>query len=110
MKFTLCRAEDIDEPGSMGFEIDHDGDRIELFVVRKWDEFHAYINRCPHQGTNLDWQEHQFLDRGNDFIQCATHDALFEIPTGLCVNGPCVGASLEPVALSQADGELVVEF
>ena len=110
MKVTLCKASDIEDPGSRGFELESGDRTVELFVVHKWGEYHAYINSCPHRGTNLDWQEHQFLDRDKEFIQCSTHDALFEIPTGLCISGPCVGGHLTPLALEQSDGQLLVEL
>ncbi len=108
MKVQLCSTDSIEDPGSHAFSIEHDNKRIDLFVVHQWGEFHGYINSCPHTGVNLEWQEHQFLDRGNEFIQCSTHDALFEIPTGLCIHGPCVGASLEPVTLEISDGNIEV--
>jgi len=70
-----------------------------LFVVHKDGAFTAYINSCPHTGVNLEWQQDQFLDLDNAFIQCSTHDALFEVDSGICIAGPCVGDSLEPVEL-----------
>lgn len=109
-RYTLCNTDDIPDPGSMGFEIDHAGDTVELFVVNQHGDFFGYINSCPHTGANLEWQEHQFLDMDNAFIQCSTHDALFEIPTGLCVKGPCAGEHLSPVTLLRQDGELSVEL
>jgi nitrite reductase/ring-hydroxylating ferredoxin subunit len=35
----------------------------------------------------------------NMFIQCSTHDALFEVDSGTCVAGPCIGDALQPVEL-----------
>lgn len=55
---------------------------------------HAYANVCPHAGRRLDWAPGQFLlDRGR--LVCAAHGACFALDTGLCVSGPCVGASLQ---------------
>lgn len=39
---------------------------------------------------------------------CATHGALFEPATGRCVAGPCRGATLEPVAVREDGGAVVV--
>jgi len=94
----------------MGFSL-HQGDHtVELFVVHHGGQFHAYLNRCPHTGANLEWLEHQFLDMDKAFIQCATHDALFEIDSGHCIAGPCAGDRLTPVALTTVDGRLYAQL
>ena len=46
----------------------------------------------------------------NMFIQCSTHDALFEIDTGLCIAGPCVGDSLDAVDLIIENGQISVQL
>jgi len=106
MKHALCKTQHIDDPGSMGFEFEHQGEPVALFVVRRDGRFYGYINSCPHTGVNLEWQENRFLDMENTFIQCATHDALFEIDTGACIAGPCVGERLKTVDLIEQNGEL----
>ena len=99
MSITLCQTDEIPDPGSKSFEIDINGIASDIFIVHKDWVFTAFINTCPHTGVNLDWQEDQFLDMDNTYIQCATHDALFEITSGECVSGPCVGEYLTPVEL-----------
>ena len=106
MHISLCQINEISDPGSRGFDVEHAGRMISLFVVHKDGMFHAYINRCPHTGVNLDWQEHQFLDLDTNFIQCSTHDALFEINSGTCISGPCVGDALTPIELNNENGSL----
>ena len=110
MTIPLCQTEEISDPGSKSFEIEQGRRKLSLFVVHKDGKFSGYINSCPHTGVNLEWQEDQFLDMDNMFIQCSTHDALFEIDTGLCIAGPCVGDSLEPVDLVIEDGQLSVQL
>ena len=104
MSYELCKSDDIEDPGSRGFEIKHGRRLVSLFVIRKDGEITAYINSCPHTGINLEWQEHRFLDADGMYIQCATHDALFETGSGLCIAGPCNGQSLTPVAIEVIDG------
>jgi len=104
--FPLCTSDEINDPGSKSFEIKQGRKHISLFVVHKDGIFKAYINSCPHTGANLDWQEDQFLDMDNMFIQCSTHDALFEIDTGACIAGPCIGDSLQVVELVIEDGQI----
>ena len=108
MTISLCRTNEINDPGSKGFEIEHNGHTINLFVVHKDGEFHAFVNSCPHTGVNLDWQEDQFLDMENTFIQCSTHDALFEITSGECIAGPCVGKSLSTIKLNIRNNSLYI--
>ena len=110
MATPLCQTDDIPDPGSKAFELKQGRKTISLFVVHKDGSFSAYINSCPHTGVNLEWQEDQFLDMDNMFIQCSTHDALFEIDTGVCIAGPCVGDSLETVELLIENGQVSAQL
>ncbi len=110
MKYSLCQTSDIADPGSKAFELDFHGQPLAVFVVHSNASFHAFVNRCPHTGVNLEWQEDQFLDLDQAFIQCSTHDALFEIDSGLCIAGPCVDESLQSLPLSQENGILWLEI
>ncbi len=110
MATPLCQTDDIPDPGSKAFELKQGRRTISLFVVHKDGSFKAYINSCPHTGVNLEWQEDQFLDMDNMFIQCSTHDALFEIDTGACIAGPCVGDSLETVELLIENGQISAQL
>lgn len=76
------------------------------FVVRHRNRFHAYLNRCPHLGIELNWMPDRFLDADRCFIQCATHGALFTIDDGQCIAGPCAGDQLVALELQQCDGQL----
>ena len=78
------------------------------FVVKRDGQIYAYLNRCPHLGVELNWQEDQFLDSEGALIQCATHGALFLIEDGRCVSGPCLGEYLTPVDVSVEQGYIVV--
>lgn len=91
----LCRLDDLADPGARSFTLRMLNDRIEdIFLVRRGTEVFAYRNHCPHTGSPLDWQPHQFLNLERTLIQCATHSALFRINDGHCVSGPCVGQAL----------------
>lgn len=100
----LCAIHSVPEGETRGFDVP--GHR--LFVVRKDLQCHVYRNSCPHQGVQLHWMEDKFLDRSGQYIQCSTHGALFEIATGRCIEGPCLGRSLEAVDSEQRDGKLYV--
>ncbi len=110
MTIPLCQTDEISDPGARSFEINQGRRTVSLFVVHKDGDFNAYINSCPHTGANLEWQENQFLDMDNSFIQCSTHDALFEIDTGMCIAGPCVGEGLQPVDLVIENGQISAQL
>lgn len=105
----LCRLDALNDPGSRGFDIERDGRREEIFVVRRASQAFAYRNRCPHTGAPLDWREHEYLDESGEFIQCANHAALFRIEDGVCVSGPCRRQSLQAVALRLEDGNILLD-
>jgi nitrite reductase/ring-hydroxylating ferredoxin subunit len=89
----LCRLDDIEDPGSKGFE-QIDGEKP-FFVVRRGTDVFAYRNSCPHYGAPLDWKPDAFLSYEKDRILCSMHSALFNIDDGVCTDGPCPGQALE---------------
>jgi nitrite reductase/ring-hydroxylating ferredoxin subunit len=76
------------------------------FVVRFRGKACAYVNRCPHQGTELDWQPGEFFEMTGLYLVCSTHGALFAPNSGFCVAGPCRGAFLEPLELREHEGQV----
>ena len=105
---TVCRLDDLEDPGSSGFSVNSSGELMDIVVVRQRERVYGYLNSCPHIGGPLDWVSGQFLDLDREYIQCATHAALFRITDGLCVHGPCAGDALTPVPLVVEDGEVVL--
>ena len=106
----LCTLDDIEDGGSRGFSIDTPQGCSELFVVRTGKSVFAYRNRCPHTGGPLDWVTDQFLSIDSDWIQCATHAALFRIEDGVCIKGPCAGQALTPVAVEIIAGWVIADL
>ncbi len=102
---VLCRLDDIPDPGGKGFA---PPDRSRFFVVRVGGAVWGYVNSCPHQGVNLDWNPDRFLTYDKHLIQCATHGARFVIETGRCIAGPCRGRALTPVAVRIVNGAVVL--
>ncbi len=99
---------DLDEPGSRGCRLEG-MDGVPFFLVRKDGQLHAYRNRCPHTGAPLEWLPHQFLDLDNSFIECAIHGALFRTDNGYCLRGPCVGQSLQALAVREKGDQIQVD-
>lgn len=105
--YKLCQLDEIAENSSKGFALDKKQTEASVFVVRQQDNIHVYRNHCPHLGLPLEWMPDQFLDRDGQYIQCATHGALFRIRDGYCVSGPCPGDSLTPVPF-QIEGKSII--
>lgn len=103
----LCPLADLPEGTSRGFP-PSPGGFTGLFAVRRDGAVHVYVNSCPHIGTPLDWAPDRFLSRDGARIVCATHGAEFEIATGACISGPCLGDCLERVMIRIEDGILFV--
>ena len=78
------------------------------FAVRHCGAVRAYVNRCPHSGTELDWQPGEFFEETGLYLICSTHGALFEPGSGLCIAGPCRGESLEALAIRERGGQVVL--
>lgn len=110
MQYSLGQASDIPATGSKQYRIEHKGETLELLVVVHEKEFHAYENRCPHTGINLNWQTDVFLNIDRTHIQCSTHGAQFRIDNGLCEWGPCLGQSLRRLELKLLDGKLILQM
>ena len=85
------------------------GDRnVEGFVVNHQGRFFAYVNRCAHTGTTLDWWPNEFFTEDGRHLICATHGAVYLPDTGLCIAGPCPGASLTPLPIAREGHTLVI--
>ena len=101
---SLVATRDLKEGTSRGIEINNKF----LFAIKKDDLCYVYWNICPHIGTPLEWQEDQFLDDGGAFIRCATHGALFDIDSGKCLSGPCVGKKLHKIPFKIFNDMIIV--
>jgi nitrite reductase/ring-hydroxylating ferredoxin subunit len=103
----ICPSDCVQEGGKgVRFDLDVAGRQIAAFVVRFDGMAHAYINCCPHAGTELDWQPGEFFDLSGLYLICATHGAMFVPDTGRCVGGPCKGCKLSQIPLEERDGRI----
>jgi len=74
---------------------------LPAFAIRYRGKVYAYLNRCAHKLVELDWLEGQFFDDPRQHLICATHGALYNPANGQCVQGPCRGGALVPVAVHE---------
>ncbi len=111
--YVICAMNEIPSQKAKGFvlmRLDGDGAARPwpVLVVRWGRQVFGYVNKCPHDGVNLDWERNHFLDPNGTRLMCGKHGALFDLGTGACVEGPCKGQALQPVALSILDGDICV--
>ncbi len=107
-EMAVGALDEIEDPGCREFSIG-DGDwPFKGFVVRRGDAVFAYQNFCAHLGHPLNWMPDRFLTKDLTAIMCASHGALYEIDTGLCFAGPCLGKELIKVELAVRDGVVYV--
>ena len=101
----ICDASALHDSGTgVRFTIEHHGMAQSAFAVRFCGKVSAFVNRCPHAWTELDWQPGEFFDLTGLRLVCATHGAMFEPHNGRCVAGPCPGAALEKLQVVERDG------
>jgi nitrite reductase/ring-hydroxylating ferredoxin subunit len=112
--FVICAADDIEQGGAKGFSLSRINESGEarpfpIVVIRTHaNEYFGYANSCPHQRIWLNFGNGDFFTPDRAFLKCGRHGSIFEIDSGLCIDGPCKDKSLEPVALAVVDGELCI--
>lgn len=104
---VICASGDLPESGrGVRFAVTRFG-RIEpAFVVRFRGTAYAYLNRCAHVPSELDWVDGEFFDDSKLYLICATHGALYAPDTGRCRGGRCrgLGRGLVPLAIEERGG------
>jgi nitrite reductase/ring-hydroxylating ferredoxin subunit len=100
----LCRLDQLAEPGTQNVVLGEGEGELDIIVVQTKGERHAYINCCPHQFIPLETFPNRFLTEDKRNFVCSGHGALFALATGECVRGPCLGKSLDRLAIAEKDG------
>jgi nitrite reductase/ring-hydroxylating ferredoxin subunit len=107
---VICAIDQVVERGKgVRFSINIDGKPREAFLIRFHGKFHAFLNSCPHMGTELDWQPGEFFDMSGLYLICATHGAVFLPETGDCTGGPCKGRRLIRLPVIERDGAILLD-
>ena len=103
-RIRIAVAEKIEEGKTITFSFTHDDRSQEGFVGRFKGKLFAYENTCRHLPLSLDYGDNRFFDSKGETLICQTHGAVYEPDTGLCVRGPCAGASLLALEIVEEDG------
>jgi nitrite reductase/ring-hydroxylating ferredoxin subunit len=103
----LCASAELEERGRAHvFDVMLWGGLARAFALRFDGRVVAYLNRCAHVPTEMDWQPGEFLDADRRHIVCSIHGASYEPGSGRCLDGPCGRGRLMAVAVSEADGQV----
>ena len=105
----LAHVDDFPDPGARGFDPRGAGHDT-LFVVRRGAVLRAYRDACPHFGdTPMAWRKDAYLNGDGARIVCHAHGAQFDIGSGECLLGPCLGQRLTPVEIEvTSDGDVML--
>ena len=109
-EIAVGRLSELDDPGCREFEIGAGDSPFAGFVVRQGERVFAYRNYCMHVGHPLNWAPDDFLTRDRRHIICASHGAMYEIDTGLCIAGPCTGKELTALEACVRDDVIYVAW
>jgi len=103
----LCRADELAERGrAVVFDVLLWRQPARAFALRFDGRVVAYINRCAHVPTEMDWQPGEFLDADLRNIVCSIHGATYAPESGRCVGGPCGRGRLIALEVSESDGQV----
>lgn len=104
--YRLCSLQDLKATGSRSVAFPTETRPVDLMLVQNPQGVYAYVDRCPHAGAPLEWQEHEFLSEDRRYILCAMHGAIFHIHDGSCVKGPCRKQALKPLQICIKDDDI----
>ncbi len=97
---TVGPADDIDEGGVMAYE----AEGRQVAVARADGALYAFSDICTHRNCTLSTGE---LD-GTE-IECECHGSVFDIATGVVVNGPATDP-IETFDVREEDGNVQVNL
>jgi len=104
----ICRLADLSELDARAFTAGSGEWPLRGFIVRKGEQVFAYVNRCPHAGHPLNMQPKDFLTQDGALLMCRSHGAQFEIQSGECIAGPCVGKRLRAIDVRIENGRVML--
>jgi len=103
----LCASDELAEAGkALVFDVLLWHRPARAFALRFEGRVVAYLNRCAHVPTEMDWRPGEFLDEERRFIVCSMHGAVYEPANGRCIAGPCAGQRLMAIDVAERDGRV----
>ena len=104
---ALCHSAELEEKGrAVVWDVMEWRRPARAFALRYDGQVRAYMNRCSHVPTEMDWQPGEFLDLEKRVILCSIHGASYEPISGHCVGGPCGRGKLAAIRTEERDGQV----
>jgi nitrite reductase/ring-hydroxylating ferredoxin subunit len=103
----LCTSNELEERGrAFVFDVMHFHQPARAFALRFDGRVVAYLNRCAHVPTEMDWQPGEFLDMDKAWILCSIHGAAYDPLNGRCIAGPCGRGHLTVLEVREEGGQV----
>lgn len=102
----LCKITELNQKDVTAIYSDLFGKKI--LIIQRNGELYAWLDACPHyaNGPAMALKKDQYMCPDQQFLMCFGHGAKFEIATGLCVQGPCLGKTLTAIHLEIISDEI----
>ena len=101
----LCASSELAERGkAVVFDVVHFREPARAFALRFEGRVVAFLNRCVHVPTELDWLPGEFLDADHELIICSIQGATYDPRNGRCAGGPCGQGKLTRIGADERDG------
>jgi nitrite reductase/ring-hydroxylating ferredoxin subunit len=111
MEVYVCREDELDAGVVRTAQLGHDADGRPIQAIVLRDEsgaIVAYRNLCRHLPVPLDGGTGELLSEDGLHLICGTHGATYRVQDGHCIEGPCEGTALQPLAVRRNGGDLYV--
>jgi nitrite reductase/ring-hydroxylating ferredoxin subunit len=109
-RFIAVPKKSIPENSAKPFKMKVRGRMFQGLVVREKGKYYAYQNLCQHLPIALDLNDGNFYTHDKKYLQCHLHGAMYEITSGRCIAGPCEGATLNVLELSEDETHVIVKI
>src|SRR5687768_10250703 len=108
-QIRIARLEDLRRQQSIKFKFRREGISRDGFAALFEGNVIVYENLCRHLPISIDYGDNRFFTGDGKGIICQTHGAVYEPLSGLCVRGPCEGASLIKVPFEVRGEDVWIE-
>jgi len=105
---ALCTLAALSESRVRDFSVGEGSWPLRGLVALQNGTVHAYQNRCPHAGHALNLRPNEFMDATGSWLVCRSHGARFDISSGECIAGPCMGQALRRIPVYVENGSVYV--
>jgi nitrite reductase/ring-hydroxylating ferredoxin subunit len=105
----LANLKELQAKEAIKFTFREEGISREGFLALVNGQIVCYENLCRHLPLTLDYGDGKFFTRDQKHIVCQNHGATYDSSSGLCVSGPCTGATLKRIPVLVIGDEIWIE-